>query len=460
MKIKKEVRSGSFSTVRIVSMGFLGIILMGSLLLWLPISNREPIAYLDALFTATSAICVTGLVTIVPATQFTLFGKVILLILIQIGGLGVIACTMIIFKLISKKVTIKGRIVIQQAYNLNTLTGMMTFILRIIKITFVIQLIGALFFAIDFIPRFGWTRGIGMSIYHAVSAFCNADLNLMGPDNFEPFVGSPLINFTVMALIVMGGLGFTVWSDLFDNSKEIIRRKAPFCRLFSRLSLQSKMVLSMSGILIVLGALGFFLLEMNNEATMGGLKAGETVMASFFQSVTSRSGGFVTVAQDRLTNGSKVWSSVLMFIGGSPGSTAGGVKTTTFAMMIMTTISVLRGRAQVECFGRRIAPTVVKTGITITFLYFMLLLTSITVITILEPAKDFLSIWFEGTSALGTVGLSTGITQTLSRASQGVLMVLMYVGRIGPVTAALVFVGKAHRGEQMRELPEKYIMIG
>jgi len=457
---KPEVAKGSFSTVRIVAFGFLCFIFIGSLLLWLPISTTEPIAYIDALFTSVSAICVTGLSTIVPATQLTVFGKIILLILIQIGGLGVIACTIILFMLISKRITMSERIVIQQAYNLESLSGMVAFIIHIIQVTLVVQLVGALLFAIRFIPMFGFWNGIGMSIYHAVSAFCNADLNIMYPETYAIFERSPLMNFTTMGLIICGGLGFTVWTDIVHNAKQVFKKSLPPSRLITRLGVQSKIVLSFSAVLLVFGALVFFLLERNNDATMGTLSLPQQLMASLFQATTTRSGGYATLPQQYLTSTSKLFSTVLMFIGASPGSTAGGVKTTTFVMILLTTIAVLRGKSSVEIFGRRIPISIVRSGIAITFMYLVLLIVATMILSVLEPRQDFLDLWFEATSALGTVGLSTGITAEISRYSQALLMVLMYLGRIGPVTAALVFVGRGSATREVRELPEKYIMLG
>ena len=460
MEKKRNTPRSHFSTVKIVSLGFLGVIFIGSLLLWLPISNQEPISYIDALFTAASAICVTGLVTIVPATQFTLFGKIVLLVLIQIGGLGVVACTVILFTLMSKRISIKERVVIKQAYNLENLSGIVHFILRVIKITFIAQSVGVIFFMTQFIPVYGVWPGIGLSIYHSVTAFCNADLNILGDTNFLPFASSPLMNITTMLLVISGGLGFTVWMDMSDNLKDVFKGKTTRNHFFNRLSLQSKIVLTMSGALLVFGAVLFFVLEFNNPGTIGYKSIPERIMAATFQSVTSRSGGFSTIYQENLTDASKMFTSVLMFIGGSPGSTAGGVKTTTVALVILTSLSVLRSKSSIECYGRSIAPMIVKSGITIFSLYFLTLFTSTMIMTILEPHLDFLDVWFETTSAIGTVGLSTGITAELSRASHAVLMILMYLGRIGPVTAAMIFVGRAHRGEQSRELPKKYIMIG
>jgi len=232
--------------MQIIAFGFLGVIFLGSILLYLPISNQEPIAYLDALFVSVSAVCVTGLVTVFPAAQFTLFGKVVLLGLIQIGGLGVIACTMAVFLAIRKKITMKSRVMIQQTYNLETLSGMVRFIIRILKGTVLVEGIGAVLFAFHFVPEYGFIKGVAYGIFHSVSAFCNAGIDVLGTSSFMEYVSSPLVSLTTMFLIVAGGLGFTVWHDVRMNLQDVAGQKRPLKRLFTRLHLQSKMVIVMT----------------------------------------------------------------------------------------------------------------------------------------------------------------------------------------------------------------------
>lgn len=457
---KKSVRKIKFNTMQKVALGFLGVIFLGGVLLWLPVCNQKPIAFFDALFTSTSAVCVTGLVTIIPAEQFTLLGKVVLMLLIQIGGLGVIACMTAFFLALRKRITMRDRIVIQQAYGLDTLSGLVRFIIRILRGTIIVEGIGAVLYSLKFVPEFGFLRGIGYGIFHAVSAFCNAGIDILGPNSFIDYATSPLVSLTTMFLIVMGGLGFPVWHDIYKNGKRVIQEKEAKRRLWSRLRLHSKIVLTMTLTLLIIGTLGFFLLEYNNPQTMADMNIAQKLLASGFQSVTTRTAGFASVAQDGLTQASKLLGCILMFIGGSPAGTAGGVKTTTFAMLVLIAWSVLRGRKDVECYGRKMEETNVRSGVTITLAAFLFWLLGIAVITIIEPMKDYLDIMYEATSAIGTVGLSANLTMSLHRGSQAVLMILMYVGRIGPMTLALIFAGKDRTGTQFRELPEKKIMLG
>ena len=453
----KKIR---FNTMQLLAMGFIGTILIGGVLLYLPICNTEPIRFIDALFTSTSAVCVTGLVTVVPAVQFTLLGKVILLILIQIGGLGVIACVTGFFIILKRKITMRERVIIQESYNLSTLSGMVMFVLKIIKGTFFVEGIGAIFFSFTFIPEFGVVKGIAYSLFHSVSAFCNAGIDIIGDGSFIPYVRNPLINLTTMTLIVAGGIGFTVWNDLIGNYKKIKMKKLTWNKFFTRLSLHSKLVLTMTGLLIVIGTAFVFILEYNNADTIGNLSLGDKLMASAFHSVSTRTAGFATLGQADLTAGSKFLSCILMFIGGSPAGTAGGVKTTTAAMLILTCMTVVYGKRDTECFGRRIPVENFRTGFAVVMLAILFLTTGVTMLTILEPGKDFLDLLYEAVSAIGTVGLSANLTASLGIGSKIVIMCLMYVGRLGPITIALVFGGKRNPKELVRELPEKRIMVG
>ncbi len=459
-KEKKNDGRLSLNTMQLIALGFLGVILLGAVLLWLPFSNQEPLAFADALFTSVSAVCVTGLLTIVPATQFTVAGQIILLLLIQIGGLGVIACTIAFFLILRKKITMKERVMIQQTYGLDTLSGLVKYIILILKGTFLVEGIGACFYAVKFIPEFGWGKGIAYSVFQSISAFCNAGIDILGNQSYKGYVTSPVINITTMLLIVLSGLGFLVWHDIGKTIAHVWKQKLPKKRMLTRLGLQSKIVLVMTAFLITVGTLGFFLLEYRNPETMGTMSVGQKLMASAFQSITSRTAGFAAVSQGDLTPASKLLGCILMFVGGSPGGTAGGVKTTTIALLLLVCGSVLRGSKDAECFGRRISSTVVNSAITIILVTFLIWVGGIALITILEPNVEFLDIMYEATSAIATVGLSADLTPLLGRGSQAVLMILMYAGRIGPMTMALVFAGKARKSSQLRELPEKHIMIG
>ena len=333
--------------------------------------------------------------------------------------------------------------------------------IRILKGTFLVEGIGAVLFSLRFIPEFGFIKGVGYAIFHSVSAFCNAGIDILGSTSFIQYSGSWLINFTTMFLIVMGGLGFPVWHDIAINIKKMTEiKKRPLKWLFTRLCLQSKIVLTMTGLLILCGAVGFFLLEFNNPETMGDMNLLEKMTASLFQSVTTRTAGFATVPQGDLRESSKLLGCMLMFIGGSPAGTAGGVKTTTIAMLLLTVLCVLKNKRDTECFARKIDNNIVRSGITITMITLLFLMSGITALTIFDPGIVFVDLTYEAASAMGTVGLTADLTPILSRGSHVILMILMYVGRIGPLTMALALSGRSDKISKFRELPEENVMLG
>ncbi|MCI6092925.1 potassium transporter KtrB [bacterium] len=457
MEKLKKIR---LTTTQLLATGFLGIILLGGILLWLPISNTRPISLIDALFTAVTSVCVTGLVTVTPAVQFTLFGKIVLLILIQIGGLGIIACVTAFFIIMKRRISLKERVVILEAYSMESLSGMVAMILRILKGTICLEGIGALLYSFRFVPEFGVVKGIGYSVFHAVSAFCNAGIDILGDSSFIPYADSVVVNFTTILLVVLSGLGFTVWQDLGQNLKKVWKKELELRRLFKKLRLHSKIVLIMTSVLIVSGTLAFLLLEYNNPGTIGDMSFGEKLMSSLFHSVSTRTAGFATVPQGELTQGTMFTTCILMFIGGSPGGTAGGVKTTTIAMLILCCVSVLQNKKDVECFGRRIQADNIRTGICVVILAFVSLLAGTTLLTIFEGDVDFIRIMYETTSAIGTVGLSADLTSQLCTASKFVIMVLMYIGRLGPITFALAFGTGRKSKNHIRQLPVQGILIG
>ena len=457
MEALKKIR---MNTMQILALGFMGTILLGGVLLYLPICNQQSITFLDALFTSVTAVCVTGLVTVVPATQFTLLGKGILLILIQIGGLGIIACVTGFFVILKRRITVRERIMIQETYNMQGLSGMIAFVLRILKGTFIIEGIGALLYAVRFIPEFGFVKGIGYSIFHSISAFCNAGIDILGSSSFMAYAQSPIINFTTMFLIVMGGIGFTVWYDVAHNVKIVREKKQSKKRIFTKLTLHSKIALAMTAFLIVAGTFLVLVLEYNNPETIGDMNFGDKLMTSAFHSVSTRTAGFATVSQAALRPGTKFITTLWMFIGGSPGGTAGGIKTTTIAMLILTCLNVIYGKRDTECFGRKIPVENFRTGFSVVMVAFGFLLTGLTLLTVFEPEVDFLSLLYEAVSAIGTVGLTADVTPNLGTAGKIIIMCLMYIGRLGPVTIALVFGTRKNMKERIRELPEQRIMVG
>lgn len=458
MKKKRNIR---WNTLRVMAAGFLGVILLGAVLLYLPVSNTRPIAFMDALFTAVTSVCVTGLVTVVPAAQFTLFGKVVLLVLIQIGGLGVIACATLFLFLLNRKITIQERVVLKEAYGAERLGGIVNLVRKVILGTFAVEGIGALMYACQFIPEYGFFRGIGYSVFHAVSAFCNAGIDILGSSSLLNYVANPIINVTTVLLVILSGIGFTVWFDIIGNGRRMVRGEVPRRWWFTRLRLQSKLAVIMTVILIFAGTAFVFLAEYRNPETIGELNLGQKLMASMFQSVTTRTAGFCTVSQAALHTESKLFCAVLMFIGGSPGGTAGGVKTTTFAMLFLACLTFVRGGNDTECMGKRITVANFRTGFAVVMVAFAVFITGTIAILFLEPDSILLeNVIYETASAVGTVGLTADLTPRLCRASQVVLMVMMYIGRLGPLTMALMFAGKTHPRDRIRSLPEERIMVG
>jgi len=457
----RKKRNTRWNTLRVTAAGFLGVILLGAVLLYLPVSNTQPIAFTDALFTSATSVCVTGLVTVVPASQFTLFGKVILLLLIQIGGLGVIACGTLFLFLLNKKITIQERVVLKEAYGADRLGGIVRLVRKVILGTFAVEGAGAVLYAFQFIPEYGLVRGIGYSVFHAVSAFCNAGIDILGSSSLSSYVTNPVINVTTILLIILSGIGFTVWFDVIDNNRRLVRGEVPKRWWFTRLRLQSKLAIMMTVFLILAGTVFVFLAEYGNPDTIGELSMGQKLMASMFQSVTTRTAGFCTVSQRALHTESKLFCAILMFIGGSPGGTAGGVKTTTFAMLFLACLTFVRGGNDTECMGRKITVANFRTGFAVVMVAFAVFIAGTIAVLFLEPDSILLeNVIYETASAVGTVGLTADLTPRLCRASQYVLMVMMYIGRLGPLTMALMFAGKTHPRDRIRSLPEEQIMVG
>ena len=464
------------SASQIMMAGFAAAIFFGGFLLALPICNADGrwLNYLDALFTSCTAVCVTGLVTIVPGTQFSLLGKVVLLLLIQLGGLGIIVCTMGVFLILKKQITIRDRVVIQEGFNLNTMSGLVVMLRYVIRGTFLVEGVGALCYSIQFVPEFGLLRGIWYSVFHSVSAFCNAGVDLLGETSLEVYQRNPLINVTTMALIVVSGIGFIVWQDVVLTLKRILKcrgrnavgtedrtTESPLSirRCLQKMKLQSKLAIIMTLVLLFGGALAIFCMEYSNPDTLGSLSLGEKWMAAMFQSVTTRTAGFFTIPQGLFREQTKLVSCILMFIGGSPGGTAGGVKTTTVAVLLMTCWSVLKGTEDTECFRRKVLATTVRTAFAIFTVAFLAVMAGTLAIVSIEqvPLIDGL---YEVVSAVATVGLTTGITPGLHAVSKLIIILLMYLGRIGPVTMAILFASKLGKRKNNRKLPEERVMVG
>ncbi|HEY9575721.1 MAG TPA: potassium transporter TrkG [Lachnospiraceae bacterium] len=454
------MKSKKLTSTQYVAVGFLLLIVAGSILLSLPVASAagEKTTYIDALFTATTSVCVTGLVTVTTATHWSLFGKVVILILIQFGGLGIVSCLTIGMLVVGKKIGITGRKFIREAYSFENIAGVVTMMKRIVIGTFLAEALGAFCYSFIFIPEFGVWRGLGQSIFTSISAFCNAGIDILGDNSLEFYKINPMINITTMCLIISGGIGFVVWWDLKKTFLKIRSKGLSWTRFWTYLELHSKLVLLMTGILILGGAIVFFLTEYSNPDTFGNLSFGGKIMAAFFQSVTTRTAGFATVDQGALSDFSASFALILMFIGGSPLGTAGGVKTTTILLLIFLMKAYLKNEEHVEAFDREVPSDNLKTAMVILF---AALGASILAINLMTLVTDFsyLDIAYETISALATVGLTRGITQNLPLLAKVFMIICMYIGRIGPVTLMMAIAAKKSRPGNIRKV-KKRVYLG
>lgn len=457
-KPKEHFKFHKLSPTQIIIFGFICIISIGALLLTLPISSKEGVFtnLLTAYFTATSATCVTGLVLVDTSLYWSSFGKGVILLLIQIGGLGFMSMAMMFSMLLKRRVSPKERIVFVQSMNLFSGEKMFSFIKYMLSFTFAFEGIGAFLLSFRFIPIFGFWNGIAKSIFHSISAFCNAGFDILGNfsgkfSSLEYFASDAYVNIIIAALIVCGGLGFVVWYDIYKKIKE--RKK---------LCLYSKMVLTITAILIISGTIIFLIAEWDNPDTMGGSSPGIKLLKSFFMSVTCRTAGFATISVDGLKDVSKVLSMVLMFIGGSSGSTAGGIKTVTIGIVVIAIFQIIKGNKDVNIRKRRIETEIVSRAFVLLTIASLALLICSFILSFTEQNKgyDFINIAFEAFSAFGTVGLSAGITPFLGNVSQIVIMALMFFGRVGIITITYALLIGFNKDKQNFSYPKANILIG
>ena len=441
------------SSAQVVLIGFLAIILAGSVLLCLPISSADGkvVSYVDALFTATTATCVTGLVTVPTVSTWSIFGQVIILLLIQIGGLGVITIAASIMMMLGKRIGIGNRILIQDSFNLNSLSGIVKFIKKVIFGTLIIEGIGALLYMTVFVPDFG-IKGIWISVFNSVSAFCNAGIDIISENSLCDYALNPFINLTISFLIISGGIGFVVWWDVIEIIKNKKRRHLRF------LSLHSKIAISATAVLIVVGTILFFIFEYNNPLTMQSYSLIEKVEASFFQSVTTRTAGFATIPQENFTNASSIVSLLLMFIGGSPVGTAGGIKTVTFVILLATAASVIKNKRTIDVFNRQISEKSIKKAIAVFATSFSVMTLS-TILLSAASNADFLDMLYETVSATATVGLTRNFTASLNTVGKIIIIATMYFGRVGPISLAVAFKMRKS-SENIIENPIEEISVG
>ena len=444
-KIKKR-----FSRMQIIAGGFLAVILLGSILLMLPIATREgqTTSFLDALFTATSATCVTGLVPFDTYTHWSVFGQLVILFMIQLGGIGFMTVITMATLFMRHKIGLQNRMLIMESAGTITLSGIGQLVRRIVAGTAIIETTGAILLATQFVPQFGWIRGLYISFFHAISAFCNAGFDLMG--QLEPgssmilFNDNAVIMLTLSMLILIGGIGFFVWDDIL-----VCKAK------FRYYKIHTKLVLVSTAVLTVIPFVMFFFFEYDHA--FDGMNIFEKLLNAFFQTVTPRTAGFSGVDMTTLSEPGGILTIVLMFIGGSPGSTAGGVKTTTVAVILLSTIAYLQEDNNVTVFKKRIEDKMVRRACSIAFIYFMMILGSSLVISWIEPL-GLREVLFEVVSGVATVGLSMNVTPTLSAASKIILVVLMYAGRIGALSF-IMLLSKRNKTAILKR-PTGKIMIG
>lgn len=435
-----------FNYFQKIIFGFAALILFGAFMLMLPISGKEqvPTPFLDALFTSTSASCVTGLVVYDTATHWSLFGQAVILVLIQIGGLGVVVVMTSLILLSGKRIGYSQRNTLANSISISSQGGIMKMLIFLLKWTGIIELFFASLLATQFIPEFGWKRGLWYSIFHSVSAFCNAGFDLMGIkepfSSLSDYSGNPVVNISIMALILLGGLGFMTWQDIAKNKWN-----------FHRYRLQSKIILSATAFLVLLPALFYFFVEFR------GMPMESRILASLFTAVTPRTAGFNTVDFSKFSDSGIFLQTLLMLVGAAPGSTGGGMKITTMTVLILTSVAIFRNNSRTEAFGRTIPREVIRNATTIAFMYICLCVLSGMFISLYENIP-LLTTSFETASAIATVGLTLGITPKLSPLSHALLIFLMYIGRVGGL--CLIYAVFPNANPNKGRLVEENVIVG
>ena len=446
----------SISTTHMILLSFLIVILIGTILLSLPVSaaDGKPVSPLDALFTATTATCVTGLVVTPTFSTWSMFGQVVILLLIQIGGLGVITIMSRVMILLQKKMGIGDRLLLQDALNLNTLSGLVVFVKRVVMGTLLVEGVGALLYMTVFVPDFG-PKGIWISLFTSVSAFCNAGIDIIAENSLCNYALNPMINAVTCSLIILGGIGYIVWWDVLRVTKRPSGKRK---HLFRNLTLHSKIAITASLLLIAVGAVLIFMFEYHNPQTMSDYTLAEKIQASLFQSVTTRTAGFATIPQENLTNATSIVCLLLMFIGGSPVGTAGGIKTVTFAILMASAFSTIFNKEDTNLFGRQLAAEAVRKAIAVTCMSFIIMFVSTVLLAAVTNASA-LDIVYETVSATATVGLTRNLTASLGSAGKWIIILTMYLGRVGPISLALAFNRKKENQNIVRN-PVEEVSVG
>ena len=445
-----------FTTTQIILLSFLLVILFGSILLAQPISSASgnAVPFMDALFTATTSTCVTGLVTLPTVSTWSVFGQIVILLLIQVGGLGVVTIMSGVMLLLNKNMGIGDRLLIQDAFNLNTMSGLAKFVKNVIIGTLSIEGIGAVLYMFVFVPEFG-ARGIWISVFNSVSAFCNAGIDIIAENSLCNYATNPLINIVTSVLIILGGLGYIVWWDVL----RVIKSRSPRNRkVFKYLTLHSKIAITVTAGLILVGAVTIFLFEYSNPLTIGKMSLFDKIQVSSFQSITTRTAGFASIPQENLTDASAAVSLILMQIGGSPVGTAGGMKTVTIAVLLCSAFATIRNKNSATLFGRRISEDSVKKAVAVVVMFMMICAAS-TILLMATSDSSALDAIYETVSATATVGLSRNLTSSLNVFGKIVIIATMYLGRVGPISLAVVL-GSKNKSQNVISEPTEEISVG
>ncbi len=444
----KIIKEEKLSPPQVLVLGFLTVIIIGTILLNLPAasSTGKSVGFINALFTATSATCVTGLIVLDTGKDFSTFGQLIILILLQCGELGIMTMSTMFAFLMGKRISLRQRLIMQESLNQFSIGGLVRLAKYILIFTVIIEGVGAtiLFFSFYWQRIYSPVQALYLGVFHSISAFCNAGFSLFS-DSIMRYKGDLIINLTFIALIILGGIGFLVLLELFQYGKN------------GTLSLHANLALKISLILILIGFIVIYLIESNNPFTLGNLNLSEKIYASLFQSVTARTAGFNTIHIGSMLNPTLFLIIILMFIGASPGSTGGGVKTTTFGLLILYVWSSLTGKEEINLFKRRVSPNIIPKALTVITLS-LALVTIMTILLSYVEGENFIKILFEVVSAFGTVGLSTGITPSLSVAGKIIVIITMFTGRVGPLGLALALIQR--REPEVIKYPEEKVMVG
>ena len=423
-----------------IPFSFLAAIVLGTLLLMLPVSTAsgERTGLLTALFTATTSVCVTGLVVVDTYAHWSLFGQFVILVLIQVGGLGVVSVGSMIMLVSKRKFFLSNRMLLGDSLHVDNKRGILHFLTRMFKGVFFVEIAGTILCAVKFIPMMGVFRGLWASLFQSVSAFCNAGMDVVGPDSMISLRGSWLLMITTMLLIILGGIGFVVWFDVIEGIRNGVKNRFAPAKAFSRMPEHTKLVLILTLILIVFGAAVIFAAEYSNPDTLGEMSLGDKILNSLFQSVTFRTAGFASIPQEKMSEISCLAGYLLMFIGGSPVGTAGGIKTVTAFLFFINAFSYINGKKENIVFKRRVPEGLMKKASAIVFFSIVAVFT-MTVMLMASGKIPLTDALYEVTSALGTVGLSRGLTPSLDRFGRIVIIISMYLGRIGPISMAIFF---------------------